>query len=831
MPFNKFIKNLRVDSKGTSLVLMIMMVSAIVIVGATMMFITLGYFKLTQAFEASEKLYAKTEALSQEVFEQLETEIADILKNLNATIYEDEATTELNDESGGLLDLIDKYYGQSAGTVVVNLSMSEINTQLGTALQSGQGEMVAKALYDIAFKLKVLDEGGILEHNTDVKTLFDSAMPDEGTPAVFRKVSIEPEKVLSPNEGSWLLDVCNTPDSPPEYFSDTYCSQPTITYTICTENSKVSIQKNLRAVYELSSTAFQSSSALHTEDTITPVEISNRLFDKSLVSVQEVRLRGAGPVNLNGGIYAFGGMPDDIEAAQIVVPENTYRGITIDSNNKSVAVDGDIETRAYLRFPRSSANFSAAGSVICDTLLVDSNTTNNHINISGSLSTFNDIKVSGTGHAITIAEDYYGLNDGAEYVNRSSAIIVENPSSTPTIDIGGSAWIGGAAFLGNVTYTGSDSKEYAFKTGESTTIGQNYNIYKYRVDEDEFNDSQYENNVSDTDYKNWVVKDDANSSINLFCKYDADGNPDYEDPLLKTLLQKHFFYYAYVSAEDPIQFNQSVSRNGIRLDESKRHFAQYIINANDKSYWTLGTMPTGASAGTANFAQFSSPLYDLDDYRAYVSKSTYDPVNDVVKSKHVEAQEKLELLKAYIEDNIGDSGYDVNTAPTREDEYTDEYGKILSSFLPPDPNTYIKRYNYDSNQYYFYITKSNTDITIGGGGSTILANQIDEYNGIIYTKGKVTITPNNDFTFYGPIIALGGIEINNAAGNTVTIDVTTQKSTLLNHIINDMNAEAQVIRKFFAPGNYVYKSGGYGAIYRESGQNVRVVDKRLIRNP
>ncbi len=831
MLFTKLIKSLKTESKGTSLVLMIVMVSAIVIVGATMMFVTLGYFKLTQAFEASEKLYAKTEALSQGVFEELETEVGDILKNLNNTIYEDEATTELNDNTGGLIDLIDRYYGQEAATygrtVVVNYSKDDIKTNLGTALESSEGEMVAKALYDIAFKLKIMDEEGILENNTDVKTHFDSIMPDDtATPAVFRKVSVEPEKVLSSEEGNWLNQVCSHPDSPDDYFDEAnnYYSQPSITYTICTENSKVSIQKNLRVVYELSSTAFESAT-LHTEDSIAPVEISNRLFDKALVSVQEVRLRGAGPVNLNGGIYAFGGMPDDTEAAQIVVPENTYRGITIDSNNKSVAVDGDIETRAYLRFPRSSANFSAAGSVICDTLLVDSNTTNNHINIGGSLSTFNDIKVSGTGHAIAIAEDYYGLNDGAEYVNRSSAIIVENPSSTPTIDIDGSAWIGGAAFLGNVTYTGSDSREYAFKTGESTTIGQNYNIYKYRLDEDEFNDSQYENNVSDTDYKNWVVKDDASSSINLFCKYDADGNPDYEDPLLKTLLQKHFYYYAYVSARDPIQFNQSVSRRGIRLDESKRHFAQYIINANDKSYWTLGAMPTGASASTANFAQFSSPLYDLDDYRAFVSKSTYDPVSDVVKSKHVEAQEKLELLKAYIEDNIGDSGYDVNTAPTREDEYTDEH-RILSS-LPSDPYT-VKD---DASQYYFYITQGSADITIGGAGSTILSNGINGYKGVIYTKGKVTISPGSSFTFYGPIIALGGIEINNAAGNTVTIDVNAQKSALLYYFTHETSPAAQVIRKFFAPGNYVYKSGGYGAIYRESGQNVRVVDKRLIRNP
>ncbi|MCL6457793.1 MAG: ribonuclease R, partial [Gorillibacterium sp.] len=165
-----------------------------------------------------------------------------------------------------------------------------------------------------------------------------------------------------------------------------------------------------------------------TEDAKTPARFSNNLLTKALITGRDLIISGSGGnVNINGDVYAFGTLPNSAAFSQIIIPETLYGGIIINGPAKTVNIGGKAVTRGYIKLAADNVRFSTQNNVICDTLFVQggrnfstasSNLTTRNIRIDGNLSTFDDVKINGSGAYIYVGGNYYGLNEGSEsYVN------------------------------------------------------------------------------------------------------------------------------------------------------------------------------------------------------------------------------------------------------------------------------------------------------------------------------------------------------------------------------------------------------------------------------
>lgn len=811
------IRDLKQKIEGTSLVFMIVMVSVIVIVGATMMIVTIGYYKLNLAYAASEELYSRTDRLSQILTAEIEKRVGDVIKDEVNVLNE----TKDAIDSQSLQAIFDKYKGViPLSGANDNQKKQDLNDKLMEAVQDiDNGEMVSKALYDIIFKLKVYGDsksGSVLNSSEDIIAIVNPIMADVSN--VFEKKEISIDKTLySLNaEGQWLNAVYSDPTHPPAY--DTYINIQKyypIQYTVKTENAKVGIQKKLAMQLQLSSAGF-GGEGLKAENAIAPKAFSNYLFEKALITAKDVNLNGTGSVTINGDIYAFGTMPNNTDASKIIVSEDKYGGINI-NDSKTVTVTGNVDTRAYLKLKKNNTNFTINnGNLLCDTLFTSTDSQNSNIQIksdgttetdpisgetvlkNGHLSTFNDVKIGGLSQNVLIEGSYYGMYEGSQdNLNRSSSIIIDDASSL--MNIKGDALIGGVAFMGNVTKGNNPNDPYAYKIGESITIGDNYKIYRNRLFDvmNSFGDTDYNTtNVRQEDFQNWEVDNSDESIMSLFCKYKANGNPDYDNDLVRKILIKQFYYYSYMSGQDSISYYDKINRNSVTLDPNKKFFSPWIINANNKSYWPTTPQPSLPNPNRANFSTFANTI-DAGQF------------GNIISSLKTDSESKLQFIKNYLETNVNNA----ETASTRQVEYTDDTS-VLGT-LPSNPYTYTT-----DPSYYFYI--SNNDINLGNGSA------INGKIGVIYSKGKVILSPTANLTFYGSIIALGGIEINNSG--SLTIDNTTKKDDL-NTIFSDTNiSQMQVIRRFFAPGNFVAADTGSHDISRGGAQSVRIIDKKLLKN-
>lgn len=844
---NKLMKLIR-NTSGTSLALMIVMISVIVITGGALMVMTVAYYKMNIAYAASEDLYYRTDRLSRVVLSKLEEEIKTVLENVK--VYND--TNDAIDQD--TLDDIYNTFGPlpTGGSGLITDTETEINDKLMTAIQGTQGDMVAKGLYDVAFKLRINRMSGTNVLGTDVLSVFTTD-PQVLDSEVFKKDKIDIVKrdlkdTSNDKEGEWLQSVLADPSNPPDYLGVSLGIDPyyPVEYTIETENPKANLTKKLDVTFQLSSSSFEASDFVKTGDAKAASALENSILGQALLTAKDLIISGSnGRVVINGDVYAFGTLPSQAVLGQTVIPESSYQGITVNGTGKTVEITGQAATRGYLRLSADNIVFKAlknaadttqkTGNVICDTLLVDkkdftgasSNLSTRNIEIGRNLYTYDDVRVNGTKAFVYVDGYYYGLYDGqTDKVNRSSALILNNTSSKLVIN--NTAFIGGKAYLSNVTNDDTGTT-YVFKTAESATLGDNYKIYSYRINPD-VPPSSLDSVISSdtaykpvpTDYKTWKISDGTNDSFSeLLCRFSTEPNYDQA----KELLLRHFYYYARKSYSDPITYNYSIERGatpaGIWLNGSK-NYGQGIINANGKSYWAEGTPPWGVGTPPADsgFAAVgASDIYDTSYYT-----STISPIRDYVYNQ-------VSLVKQYTEDMIRDATIDINSSSyTKDAEYIDKNG-ILAT-----PNSLISS---SSTPYYWYLTRTNSNITIGDTGTpTISASYINGAKGIIFTEGSVTITNlNSNFTFNGTIIALGGITINTP--RNVTINYTglidpsdpnslTYKDDILQNLFNGDSSESSEIRKFFAPGN-IPEEVSTKDVYRGAEQNVRIIDKKLVK--
>lgn len=853
-------RNRRILSKkGSTLVMMVVMVSVLTIIGFTLLFIVLGFFNMNKLYQASEDLNYETErvgqVISQKLVEKVSSIIAGVAVQDGTNISQDtlKLIHDKYDNSTHLQSLTDPIHDD--GAPYDNLNTRLTNILDSASLSAGQKSDFLNALKDISFKLAVeaeqpnsilsnnnaqvlarVKDGGYFDDVTDssgnlIFTLTDH--PSASPP--YSALEIDKTQAVPGEVWNWLKDRLNDDEC------DSYVDYPVgdqygkIKYTVTTENEKLSYKKRMEFTFETTYTTFSPSSVL-TANSWTINSYTNEKFSKVLAATGNITIQGVGAVALDGNVYAFGVLPTTMN--DNIIPPTSFGGVIFDSDNQNVNINGNVITRGYLKANGGDSTINIRDSAICDTLLLAEDKSNIVLNIgtdlnNHSLSTFDDIRVnSPQGSSVRIKGNFYGLNDGSSganmgRINKSSSIIL-NTLGNSYIRIDGQALIGGVAYASNIT-----KNSYAFKTGESVAIGDNFKVYSYKLDQatdpDDIptNASTPPYSIDQTnDFQTWNVANVSGIGFTQAVLLDPDYiNPN--SPAKTGNLKSHFYHYVKLhntDADRNLLFPFNPSNTGIILNANKSHYAPGIIcaqayqDSNNDGEPDSGAVPaTGAfyllneslpSPLPSGFSSFNVPAMSEPEYITKIGTEKQNAIKEI------------SFIKKY-----NDIAAEPNTGETKEAEYTDSGGKLN----PAVPN-YIQDINSD---YFYYIANEKKDIVIGDStdypNGKIDASSINNHSGIIYTKGNITIQPSASFTFRGVIIAngiytnppdAGNILIKSSSG--VTID-NTNIETVYN---KPFFAPA---RRFFAPGNIGSASVTSTDVYSSANKNVRLVDKRLVR--
>ncbi|MGE5474743.1 MAG: hypothetical protein ACM3UU_11040 [Ignavibacteriales bacterium] len=840
------------SEKGSSFIMMIVMISVIITIGFAFLFMVLTMFKLGKIYQASENLYFETVRGGQVISEHLTKRVNDFIATNNGINFNNISDAEFVQVTANIYS----YYSTeiNAGlSPAANRTITGFRNKVRSMLRNsgstltGSNKTNAKdAIKDIYIKTQIRDLLNTTNDNTilDSGSLMTYLQPVAGTKPIPNIVNANDAtkydfyldtatitKNDSTDTGTWLTNFCScTSDANYNvangliYGTGNYGK---VDYTLKASNTVLNIQKEVKFTFEVASVPFAASSI--NNNTYSASSYTNSKFDKLLAAYGELKISGGKNVTLNGDIYSYGNLPTDMTAN--IIDPNNFKGITIDGggtlvNPREVNITGTAVTRGYIKAAADYLNLSIGKYAVCDTLnATDSAKRNINITIGPStgadfarftdppyntivsqtenyLSTFDDIRVDSPNSNVTVHGNYYGLNAGSSTgVNKSSSLILN--STTGTISIDGDALIGGVAFVSNI-YRSISGNNYAFKTGESGAVGHNFKVYGYNfnavdaaVRPDSGSTPPYGINQSGNSitmgFPVWTVKNISGTSQIVLL------DPDPNDPgseAKTSNLKSHFYHYVKLKeSQGDILFDYEPIKAGITLDESKTHYAPGIVCANNKYFWGHGATPD-----TTNFPVFPN-RYTFSDYQSYSS----DAANP--DSKKSKAIRDISYIKVY-----DDTASNPNSGESKETEYTDSgaTGKLI------DISSYITRT--DSN-YFYYIRKNNTAITIGGAGSDILSNNINNHTGIIYTKGDITIDPTANFTFNGVIIA-NNIYIN-AEDGSVTLN---HNLTDINSMYNSTITGIEDVKKFFGPGN-IASLTGTSQSYSPAARFVRMINK------
>ncbi|SCI38396.1 MULTISPECIES: DUF2572 family protein [unclassified Romboutsia] len=226
------------------------------------------------------------------------------------------------------------------------------------------------------------------------------------------------------------------------------------------------------------------------------------LQDKSIVTDGNIVFNSG--VSIQGNIFALGSKEsNDLELSKKYIGgikvSNEYKN---DSN--TVSIKGDISTAKTFNLVKNT-NVNIDGNLYAGNIYIgngESNVFEGHNNnlkiVSSTLSnqviTNNDLVINSTGSEISI-DNFYGINDltdktDSNAIKTSSSIIVNNNPNETTeysnLTINNEAYIMGTAYI-NV----KNGEDY-YQTGESTAVKGNYVAYTIPLDNEKFNNVEFE---------------------------------------------------------------------------------------------------------------------------------------------------------------------------------------------------------------------------------------------------------------------------------------------------------------------------------------------------
>jgi hypothetical protein len=836
------------SSNGSSMLFVIISILALFVIGATVLFATSGSYILNRKFIKAESLYYNTDRVVQVVSKRLEQQVQLTLASLK--VFDD---TNTNVEPtiaqplifNRLVPLNVSLQPYASSQALSDAIMSKMNS-----LSDTEQKKISKGLYDIVFKLEIIDaiENGtnnILRPTTPIsnfitnvlvknlQTGVDDPQDVDLKPSGIDNFTIDDIKVdfdktnYLQEDADWLASVLVAAGPTVPDYIDSISGKSLIQhylnpkFTIQASDALYNLTKKIAATYQISSTAFTESDvdiASKSELAQTTTTLVNSKLSKLLTTAGDITINGSGAVNLNGDAYAYGTLPSNMN--QNIIESTSFGGININNTTgvaQAVKITGNATTRGYFRATgtnqtiniiKDAARTDETGNLICDNLNTGEDSNNVDITIDNNVSTYNNIGMFRTdtddvgSNNIYIKNSFYGLNQAdGDKVNKSSSIVIDDTNSTLTID--GSMIIGSMVHLTNVTSSGGT---VPYRMAESVAIGDNYKTYSYRVPIDITDD--IENPMTQfyaMDETTWTINDGGTTE-----------NTSMLNPNTAVLADKDRYAYIYKynilrndpTSGDEIIYNNEYKKSQLILTQNagNQYYAPGIVNANvnavSNSFLISGdtTLNPWATSPDAS-SGFGTALPSIGGGAAIAILKGLDGNS----GKKGEANTAVEFIKDYDEDamyNVA-SPKDPSTFTRKEQEFTDDQG-VLGLANPYIINAGIN---------YVYLSRTADDLTLGNadlGGRT----------GIIYTKGSVTINATSDLTYHGVIIALGGITIN-TGGHTVTL---TRDDAGFNFDTYYNQSGQTDIRKFFAPGNMPVIRESVD-VYSNADRRTRLVDK------
>ena len=415
----------------------------------------------------------------------------------------------------------------------------------------------------------------------------------------------------------------------------------------------------------------------------------NPVWTKAICADGDMKMQ-SGTVNIIGDVYVKGNEATETnkdvgiilsnKLSKFVVTgnvatsknlETTYNEDLSADSGSEIVVNGNIYAKNLLISKKTGEDYGAKGSNVTINNLAGSTS-------DGNLYVMDDMEVNAEKSTVNIKGGFYGVSDGSQATNNtpdnSSSIIVnaedigENKGST--IKIGKEVYIAGSAYVSGLKY--GTTNDYKYQTGESVSIKGNYRAYTQPL----LNDYN-------------IVKSGENTNLKNDVKF------EYYEPL--ALADK----YRYFKSEEVAVFIENtyagVTNLGVYFSATGK-----INNADAKSFrlcydipsnrWTEVTpldMTVEIPMLIAGNTQMKLEFLDEDG-------GSIEPVRNinVLDYKQLSVFDKSEYFKDYYTDYGTDSELNLGRGITIGDMGNSIYlGSIFSKGTDGNPD--VESYNYD----------------------------------------------------------------------------------------------------------------------------------------
>ena len=855
---HSYLIKLKTSKAGSSIVLMICTISAILLIASILLISMLGFYLLNKKYMLNEDLYAKNGVVGEQIEGALEGTIAALMNDDEMDLFDGTALDHENKVANTIKNVVRNLPGGNPDSLNPGQYKNELIDHIDQFFNSADpavSQEMCRDIYDIVLKCNLYQNDDILSGtSSDLLTNIKSIVPDElVSDSIINNVTLDKTTLINAEEIAWINDLMDAgpTDSLPAYpFSD----YSEVKYTV--EILKDGMSKQAEYAYQISSNAFNHQMLALSVDQTTSDSNNTKIGRHALNTSKILTFNGNGSKTINGDIYAFGYIPiwrlwPNYNPAYIYnyVPEE-YDGIIASNGgtNQTVTVKGDVITRSYLKLnnstidieKRDAADGGDGGDLYCDTLYVDPSATYGSAVIKGNMYAYDDIRILGTNSSANIYGDFYGMGSDIRVPVFSSSIVLNNQGGTTasTVNIQGSALVGG---LASTNYVWRDPYmarvwpfEYSYRTNTITfpTLLAHEVCFREGLSADPYIDNNKEI------YKTFFTLDsDYRLYSDLWQYYTPDSTFD-PNP---TKLINYFIDYIYKKEQPTAGYDKAHYTTGITINESKMNYAKGLIAANGLLINTHDY--TGNEPSSIYYKEITG--YSNDEY------------NTIIASKKAVANEKVGYLINFSEQNnyngSGANGVPVlpNPPGSQELQANDNYGynfnfKDFFDFqgilFPPITSTPRNRVTSERDQghYYYYINNntnaSSTPIVYSSACSNLekIADNTGK-NVLIFTTGAVNIIVTQSdldnhsdwfkegkLVINGSITALEGITIN----SEIPVEINCN-SAIVNDILNQHNFDDA--KYFLALGNQAVTSSLY-QFTRNSAQNVRMISKTMVQN-
>lgn len=516
--------------KGSSLVMVLIIMSILSILGTAILSVTLSSYKM---------------------------------RKMNGTLK----TNFYGSEAG-----LDKAYGiigkvVDAAIEAGNNKVQEEEVKLKDTIESEKLKVLAGDTSDLKF---VNEDGSVKEEEIKKfqNNTFQTAYKEHIKENLKSKLEDTDEYEFDRNGAGEKFNTDGTKPSIssniPEKFTDDNKIEIELTSTFKHDD----LAKQVQAIYEITVPAYKS--VYYIENNIIKIP-ENLAFLKGIAVDGDMKIDGS-QVAVDGDIFVKG--TNVGENGAIKDTKNFESGIILEGSQSQVTIKGELSSAQNIFLKGNQSNLTVEGDAYVRNAIIDGNAQKSNLNLSkasdltGSLFTMDDLELNAEKSHINIAGGFYGVSDGSasHESNHSSSIIVnaddigeEEGSSIEiqTQEDGDKVLIAGSSYI--QLY---NNEEY--QTGESVSIKGNYKAYTMPLTNENARNEKNDKSLHESNIK-FEYKDPLILITNYLNNIEDDSD---DEPL--DVFDKSYYFKAY---NDEYEYDDDYKLNlggsGIKIKEDK----------------------------------------------------------------------------------------------------------------------------------------------------------------------------------------------------------------------------------------------------------------------